>query len=352
MIETSSELRRAAPGKAILAQAASKSTAHAGSDPAPGAEAPAGPPSLRARLHAWWEGYDLAPANSAPASAGDRGDTSGPETSGPPAAGESAAASAAPEWSESRQQLAQMLWGDGFSVPGEPDYVLDLAKPFGLTGENTLLEIGTGLGGGARTIAAKIGAYVEGFDLSPEIAKRATELSVSQNLEKKATIRAFEPASLKLRPHYYNACLVRETLMAIEDKAALLDKIVAALKPNCAIVIADLFLAEPSPGAFAAMALGAEQGDIFPSDAAPIVAKLKELGIEIRVNSDETHAYADSVRRAWAAVGEKLKAKPVSTEESGTLLAETNLWLKRLEAYDAGEIQKRRIVGFKKSAGV
>lgn len=291
-------------------------------------------PSFRERFHAWWEGYELPP----------------------PEADADAAANAAPEppepvdeWPTPRQELVQMLWGEGFSIPGEEDYVLELVKPFGLTKENTMLEFGAGLGGGARTIASKIGTYVDGFDLNEDVAAQATELALMKGLEKKASVKAFHPEKLDLRRNYYDACLIRETLMAIEDKEALIEKVLASLKPHASIVIADFFISGRAPGPAARAALEAESRETWPSQAGPLIAQVEALGFELRIDNDETDSYAHSARGGWANVAAKLARKAVSDDVSLALMRETELWKRRNAAFAAGELQMRRIVCSKQS---
>lgn len=293
-------------------------------------------PSLRERLQAWWEGYDLP---QTPVVSAASYDIEIPEELPP-----------VPEWNKPRQELVQMLWGNGFSIPGEPSYVLDLVKPFGLTPENTMLEIGAGLGGGARAIASKLGTYVDGFDLNEDIAKRANEFSIIAGKDKKVKMKSFDPATYEPRKNYYDAALIRETLMAIDDKVGLIENILVALRPQSSIVIADYFLTDRKPGPAAIAALEAENRETWPCDAAPIIQKMEAMDFELRVDVDDTVSYTDRVRAAWAAVAAKIAKNPVPEEISDALMRETELWRLRNDAFEAGEFCMRRIVGFKQSA--
>lgn len=292
------------------------------------------------RFVAWWEGYDLPPLQLVAGSSGGKGGSSGPAGPEP---------EPVPEWSESREVLVQLLWGDGFNIPGEPHHILDLVKPFGLTGENTLLEIGAGLGGDARMIAEDLGTYVEGFDLNADIAKKGAELSKMAGLDTKAKIKPFSEEKLDLRANYYDGCLIRETLMGIEDEQVLLEKILAALKPHSSIVIADFFLTEAKAGPLALDALKAENRPTYPTDAAPVIAKIEQLGFELRINNDETESYAETVRQSWAAVAAKIKKNPIDEDVAAALMVEADLWKRRFAAFEAEEICMRRIVCFKQS---
>src|SRR5215469_13451931 len=65
---------------------------------------------------------------------------------------------AAPETATlTRLTIAQWLWGDGFVMPGDADFVLELVKPFGLTPAMSMLDLSAGLGGPARAIAQAFG---------------------------------------------------------------------------------------------------------------------------------------------------------------------------------------------------
>ena len=85
-------------------------------------------PSLRDRLHAWWEGYELPPETSpkknakagAPVKGGgvtaaDRDDDEDDDEDD-----SSDAAGVGSVWPGKRRKLAQVVWGPGFILPGGP----------------------------------------------------------------------------------------------------------------------------------------------------------------------------------------------------------------------------------------
>src|SRR5476651_2050232 len=49
-----------------------------------------------------------------------------------------------------RMTVAQWLWGDGFVMPGNAEFILDTVKPVGLNPAMSMLDISAGLGGAAR----------------------------------------------------------------------------------------------------------------------------------------------------------------------------------------------------------
>ena len=88
----------------------------------------------------------------------------------------------------------------------------------------------SGPGGGACAVSEKIGAYVDGFDLNGEMAKKSLEIALLKGLDSKTKVRQFDPEKLDLKKEYYDGALIRETLMSIEDKEALLQRALGALR--------------------------------------------------------------------------------------------------------------------------
>lgn len=308
-------------------------------------DAPSGGPkhSLKKRLHAWWEGYELRPVgDGGPASANGSGADADADASD----GEK---EDVPEWSPARQKLVQLIWGEGFVSPVTPESIVDLAQPFGLTAENTMLEIGSGPGGGACAVAEKIGSYVDGFDLNSDLAKQALEASMLKGLEKKAVIKGFDPENFELKTNFYDGCLLRETLISIDDKDAFLEIVLGAVKPGKPIVITESFVTSAEPGPLAAASIDGEPGTVFPCEVGVIVEKLEASKYDIRVNVDETEQYTALACAAWVEMADKITGKDLDEDLAAALVRETELWDRRNEAYAACELEMRRIVAFKKT---
>lgn len=302
--------------------------------------------SLKKRLHAWWEGYELRPVPGNDTMAGDA-DEDG--SVGGEDGDDGAAAEDVPEWSAARQELTQLIWGEGFVSPGTPESVVELAQPFGLTAENTMLEIGSGPGGGACAVADKVGSYVDGFDLNSDLAKKALEASVLKGLEKKAVIKAFDPENFELKTDFYDGCLLRDTLYLIDKKNVFLETVLAAIKPGKPIVITESFVTAAEPGPLALASINGEPGTVFPCEASLVIDKLEASSFEVHVNVDETTEYTGLACAAWVEMADKITGKELDADLAQALVRETELWDRRNEAYAAGELEMRRIVAFKKS---
>jgi SAM-dependent methyltransferase len=302
--------------------------------------------SLKKRLHAWWQGYELravAGDGSMPCGANGADDAADAADTG------DGAEEDVPAWSPARQELVQLIWGEGFVSPVTPESIVDLAQPFGLTAENTMLEIGSGTGGGACAVVKKIGSYVDGFDLNSDLAKQALEASILKRLEKKAVIKGFDPATFELMTNYYDGCLLRDTLVAIEDKDAFLEIVLAAVKPGKPIVITESFITAAEPGPLVSASIDGEPAIVFPCEASLVIDKLEASNFDVRVNVAETAQYTALACTAWVEMADKITGKELDGDLADALVRETELWDRRNEAYVAGELEMRRIVAFKKS---
>ncbi|MBL8837059.1 MAG: methyltransferase domain-containing protein [Alphaproteobacteria bacterium] len=300
--------------------------------------------SMGKRLHAWWEGYDLPPAEPAAEAEGSRATT-------PPPDGGVIAATAPDPWSKSRIKVAEMIWGDGFNFPGSADHVVELVKPFGLTKEKSLLDLGCGLGGGTRAIAKEFGTWVEGMEQSPALARAGMEMSEKAGLGKKATVVAYDPAKVHFTPRRYEAAFARMVLWQLADKKRLLGEIDKGLKPQGQLTFIDYVI---KPGAAGAAGLGAwlkaENCANMPCELADVSKMLETLKIDIRIAEDMTGEFRRLVTEGWAKAVEILGAgaSGLAPEEAQALVREAEMWRMRINLLDGGTLQVARFFGIKR----
>lgn len=148
--------------------------------------------SLKTKFIAWWEGYDLSgrkrkrdKEEAKDAAEGD-GDQAGLNRHGKPL------------WSASRIEVAEKIWGTGFVLPGGVELISTLIKPLGLNPAMTVLELGCGLGGATRCMAAT-GCWVTGLEASPFLAEQGMLRSTKAGLAKQAPVQVYDPERLNSR---------------------------------------------------------------------------------------------------------------------------------------------------------
>jgi len=335
---------KAPTAKAGPAKGGKAATAGSGKKAEKAAVAPkadAAKPTFMTRFQAWWHGHEL--EASAPAAKSAK-PPSAPETvdQTPPAADDSPISAAV------RMQIAQMVWTTGFVWPGGEELALDLAKPLGLDSSSTLIEIGSGLGGGARAIAESLGTYVTGFDFDPEVAAEAMIQATVHSLEEKAKVSPIDPQKPALRKDFFRAAMVREALYRVEDKRTLLAELVASVKKDQPIVMFDLFAGAAEPSKILTDWIALEPYPIHLWQVDRVIGLLVENHLEIRVNQDDTEMYCAMALRAWSEFVERLEGAKMTKDLVIPLVHEVELWARRIAALQSGDLKVQRLVGIKR----
>lgn len=303
---------------------------------------------LKRRLHAWWEGYDVA---TAPRRA------KAPADEEPPARGAEdfdamfeAEKKRASEWSPTRMKVAQELWTPGFVVPGGAAYVEELVNGCGLSAAETMLEIGVGLGGGTRAIIGRFGNYVTGYERDALLASEARKQAITHNLDSKLEVINADPDKLKLKKHYFRAALVRDALFTVEKKEALLQKVVASLKEGQAqMVITDLMFDAKSEAPELQRWIAAEPQPVYPWSLDGLRGALGKLKVVARTAEDESERYRGMVIKAWKDYLDKVDSETLTSEIGPQVVHEAEFWARRLAAIEAGVLQYVHVVGVKTS---
>jgi cyclopropane fatty-acyl-phospholipid synthase-like methyltransferase len=244
----------------------------------------------------------------------------------------------------SRMTVAQWLWGDGFVMPGDSEYVLELVKPFGLTPAMSMLDLSAGLGGPARAIAQAFGTYVTGLERSTDRAKRGMEMSVKLNLQKRAAIGPYNPESFELRPNGFDCILGRGSTYNVAEKERLLRVLYQGMKQRGQLLLNE-FTIDPAVGKKPELAAWIAK-ESYP----PVLWTIEQyndcltsLGFDIRVVEDITSVYRTMIIGGWARLLKEVDLKAMTKEHRLTVIDEAELWMKRVAALECGALRVYRI---------
>ena len=297
--------------------------------------------SLRERLTAWWEGYDLLDTSAAPAPAAE------PEVPHvvhyePPKQ----------RWETSRVTLVQQVWGEGFTTPGGRKHTLNMVTSFGLDPAMSVLDLGTGLGGAARGMCEKFGVWVTGFEADAALAEAGMALSIKHGMGEKAPVHAFDPATFEHKQGSIDCVFSKEFLFSVADKNRFLKAVESLLKPKGQFLFTDFVLAKThlrSP----TLENWIENEHQTPR---PWAIEDYEVGLagaklDIRVTEDITKEFRAMVIKGWADYTESTERGSVGTESAPALVDEVELWTRRIQAIDSGDLKVCRIHAFKKNVG-
>ncbi|MFW2381172.1 MAG: class I SAM-dependent methyltransferase [Acidimicrobiales bacterium] len=155
------------------------------------------------------------------------------------------------------------------------------------TDPGTVLDVGCGIGGSARTIASRLGCQVVGIDLTPEFIETAVELTRLVGLDDRARFRVGSATELGLEDGSVDSLAMVHVGMNIDDKNALAAEFARVLTPGGTAVIYDIMrmgdgdLEFPLPWA-------ASPSSSFVATPQAYVEALHWAGFEVQPPADKT----------------------------------------------------------------
>ena len=99
-----------------------------------------------------------------------------------------------------------------------------------------ILDIGCGIGGPARTLAADFGCRVFGLDITEEYIRAAQVLTDMLHLSSKVSFQTGDALNLKFENKTFDVVWHQSAFMNIEHKFKLLSEIYRVLRSNCIFV--------------------------------------------------------------------------------------------------------------------
>ena len=121
---------------------------------------------------------------------------------------------------------------------------MEIVEALGLTGDSQVLDLGSGLGGPARTLAELTGCTVTGVDLTPEFCAVARALSEWTGMSDHTHFRVGDATATGLPDATVDAALTVHVAMNIADKPALYAEAFRVLRPGGRFVVYDVLQGE------------------------------------------------------------------------------------------------------------
>lgn len=291
--------------------------------------------SFRERFMAWWEGYEpptpAAPPRKATPTHEVRYEV--PEQ----------------RWETTRLRLVQEVWGEGFSSPGGAEHVVDMVKFFGLDPAMSVLDLGAGLGGATRTMCESFGVWVNGLEADKNLAEAAHALSHKAGLAKRASIAAFNPETFSRKAKSADCVFSKEFMYTVKDKKEFLTTLETVMKSRGQLLFTDYMVAEPHlRSANLDSWMEYEPNGAHPWAEADYRQVLTDLHLDIRVVQDITDNFQKMVTGSWAAFVRSVQAGGVSAELFPAMGDEVELWARRMQAIEAGDLKVCRIHALKR----
>ena len=138
---------------------------------------------------------------------------------------------------------------DEFHIRGRAA-TMELASAAALREGMAALDVGSGVGGPARTLAAEFGCHVTGLDLTEEYCRAAEMLTDHVGLSEKVTIRQGNALEMPFEDGAFDVVLMHHTAMNIEDKERLFDEIRRVLRPGGRVALYEILAGSAAPPHF------------------------------------------------------------------------------------------------------
>ena len=187
-------------------------------------------------------------------------------------------------------QWSDLISFDQFHVRGL-EASKELATALQLVPGETLLDLGCGLGGPARYLAAMHGVHVTGIDLTPEFIEVSEYLSGRCGLADKLKFVNGDATELQFPLEHFDKAWTQHVAMNIPDKQALYKGVFRVLKPGGTFAIYDAVLGGGQPVLYPTP-WAREAGISFLATAHEVQDALRSAGFSIVSSVDQSEIAA------------------------------------------------------------
>lgn len=139
-----------------------------------------------------------------------------------------------------RLQPADLAPVDAFHIRGR-EATIELARRIALQPGLTVLDVGCGLGGSSRYLAAEHQCHVTGIDLTREYVDIATALAAMVGLQDQVQYHHSSALAMPFEDCTFDVVWTEHVQMNIADKGAFYTELARVLKPGGSLLFHDIF---------------------------------------------------------------------------------------------------------------
>lgn len=188
---------------------------------------------------------------------------------------------------------------DEFHIRGR-EATIELAQQLSLDDTTRVLDVGSGLGGSSRFLAATYGAHVAGLDLTDEYCRVARMLADRLGFGSRVTYQQGNALAMPFEDASFDVVWTQHASMNIADKRQLYREIWRVLRPGGSLALYDILAGPQSPLHFPVpWARQASQSFLIGPDE--LRALLEDVGFRIMSWRDTS----DASRRWFREVAEQ-----------------------------------------------
>jgi cyclopropane fatty-acyl-phospholipid synthase-like methyltransferase len=242
-------------------------------------------------------------------------------------------------WAPARVEVAARLWGEGFIFPGGQEEALRFATPLGLSPASSLLLLGCGAGGPARSIASQLGVWVSGFESDPGLVAAASVLCAQAGLGQRAVIEFYDPDSPRFAHRSFHHALAFEPVRTCTPETVLA-ALTLALRPGGQMAFVQTVANgrfDPADPTVCDWSRLERRNPAVPTETT-ISRVLGRLGFDIRVAEDISDRHMKLAMRGWRDAVRLMRERP-SASAAAVLVREAELWLLRIRLIRSGRLR-------------
>ncbi|HLB79840.1 MAG TPA: methyltransferase domain-containing protein [Dongiaceae bacterium] len=175
------------------------------------------------------------------------------------------------------------------------DATLELAERVGLSEGLRVLDVGSGLGGPSRLLAAAFGCRVTGIDITAAYCRAAATLAEWVRLDQLVDYRHGDALAMPFADAAFDVAWTQHAAMNIADKARLYREVARVLKPGGRFALYDILQGPGGPVRYP-VPWAREPSISFLVEPAALKSLLGEAGFAIESWRDATAAARERVR--------------------------------------------------------
>ena len=154
----------------------------------------------------------------------------------------------------------------------------ELHDAVGIGADDSVLDVGCGIGGPARALASRIGCPVTGLDLTPDFCDCARELNFLLGLEDLVEIVEGSALDMPFEDESFEVVVTQHASMNIQDKAGLYIEIARVLEPGGRFGLYDI-MAGPGGEAYYPAPWASEPGFSFLESPEAVKELIEAAGL-------------------------------------------------------------------------
>lgn len=158
-----------------------------------------------------------------------------------------------------------------------------------------VLDVGSGVGGPARYIAATTGARVSGIDLTPEFVEASRELTSRVGLAHKISFTVGDATQLPYADETFDAAVCLYVGMNVSAKSDVLLQVRRVLKRRCNLLWSEVVTGKGDPVFPLPWAMSPDHSHVVGGDE--LQELFIEAGFEVLDWRDETDAHVELARK-------------------------------------------------------